>query len=67
MLVANGEKLLNSGRQLLLPELLVVVEHVGLSADSADFSSLAVADINTFIVVQRNGFAGKVKFSTFVY
>ena len=55
------KKLLDSGRQVLLPQLLVVVEHVRLAAHSADLAGLAVANIDTLVVIQRDRLAEVLK------
>jgi hypothetical protein len=49
------QELLDNRREVLLPELLVGGEHVGLANNRANLTGLDVTDIDTLVQVKRNG------------
>mmetsp|Transcript_4165 Transcript_4165/g.14696 ORF Transcript_4165/g.14696 Transcript_4165/m.14696 type:complete len:771 (-) Transcript_4165:86-2398(-) len=51
------EKVLDSLRELLLPELLAGLEHVGLACDGAHLAVDRVADVDALVLVERDGAA----------
>jgi hypothetical protein len=58
--VAGGlasQQLLDDLRELLLPELLVGLQHVGLRGNGANLTSLEVTDIDTLVLIERDGTA----------